>query len=129
MTTELIMLALAIVLGLVQIILAANSSTKERGLDWNIGPRDDVLAPLAGVAGRLDRALRNFLETFPLFAAAVLIAGLAGRHNWLTACGAVLYVAGRIAYVPLYAYGIRIARTAAWGIATLGIVLVLIGLI
>ncbi|WP_156795501.1 hypothetical protein [Bradyrhizobium icense] len=29
---------------------------------------------MTGLAGRLDFALRNFIETFPLFAAAVLIA-------------------------------------------------------
>ena len=89
MTTELTMLALSIVLGLVQIMIAANASTRQRGADWNVGSRDEVLPPLAGTAGRLDRALRNFLETFPLFAAAVLIAALAGRHNWMTEWGAV----------------------------------------
>jgi len=30
---------------------------------------------------RLERALRNFAETFPLFAAAVLVAGIANRHS------------------------------------------------
>lgn len=129
MTIELIMLALAIVLGLVQITLAAQASTRARGTDWNLGPRDEVLPPLAGVAGRLDRALRNFLETFPLFAAAVLIAAVAGRHNWLTQCGAVLYLAARVAYIPLYVYGVRVARSAVWTLSALGIVLVLIGLI
>jgi uncharacterized MAPEG superfamily protein len=129
MTTELTMLALAVVLGLVQIIIAAQASTRARGTDWNLGPRDEALPQLTGTAGRLDRALKNFLETFPLFAAAVLIASLAGRHTWLTQSGAILYVAARVAYVPLYAYGVRIARSAAWSIATLGIILILVGLI
>ena len=129
MTIELTMLALSIVLGLVQIMIAANASTRQRGADWNVGARDEVLPPLAGTAGRLDRALRNFLETFPLFAAAVLIAALAGRHNWMTEWGAVLYFAARVAYVPLYAYGVRIVRSVAWGVATLGIILILVGLI
>ena len=83
----------------------------------------------SGTAGRLDRALGNFLETFPLFAAAVLIAALAGRHNWMTEWGAVLYFAARVAYVPLYAFGVRIVRSLAWCVATLGIILILIGLI
>ena len=107
MTTELTMLALSIVLGLVQITIAAQASTRQRGANWNVGPRDEALPPLAGTAGRLDRAMRNFLETFPLFAAAVLIATLAGRHNWMTEWGAVLYFVARVAYVPLYAYGAR----------------------
>jgi uncharacterized MAPEG superfamily protein len=41
----------------------------------------------------------------------------------------VLYFAGRLVYVPLYAWGIRVARTLAWGAAMLGIALVLLGLI
>ena len=129
MTTELTMLALSIVLGLVQIMIAANASTRQRGADWNVGARDEVLPPLGGTAGRLDRAMRNFLETFPLFAAAVLIAALAGRHNWMTEWGAVLYFAARLAYVPLYAFGVRIVRSLAWCVATLGISLILTGLI
>ena len=129
MTTELTMLALSIVLGLVQITIAANASTRQRGADWNVGPRDEVLPPPSGTAGRLDRALSNVLETFPLFAAAVLIAALAGRHNWMTEWGAVLYFAARLAYVPLYAFGVRIVRSLAWCVATLGIILILIGLI
>ena len=129
MTTELTMLALSIALGLVQITIAAQASTRQRGANWNVGPRDEALPPLAGTAGRLDRAMRNFLETFPLFAAAVLIAALAGRHNWMTEWGAILYFAARVAYVPLYAYGVRIVRSLAWSIATLGIILILVGLI
>ena len=59
----------------------------------------------------------------------MLIAALAGRHNWMTEWGAVLYFAARVAYVPLYAYGVRVVRSAAWGVATVGIILILVGLI
>ena len=73
--------------------------------------------------------MRNFLETFPLFAAAVLIAALAGRHNWMTEWGAVLYFVARVAYLSLYAFGVRVVRSLAWCVATLGIILILTGLI
>jgi uncharacterized MAPEG superfamily protein len=46
--------------------------------------------PLRGVAGRPDRALGNFLETSPLFAAVVLAAHVTGTHNALTEWGARL---------------------------------------
>ena len=65
MTIELTML----VLGLVQIVIAAQAKSRQTGLQWTAGPRDEPM-PLTGVAGRLDRALSNFLETFPLFVAA-----------------------------------------------------------
>ena len=72
--------------------------------------------------------MRNFLETFPLFAAAVLIAALARRHNWMTEWGAVLYFVARVAYLSLYAFGVRVVRSLAWCVATLGIILILTGL-
>jgi uncharacterized MAPEG superfamily protein len=129
MTIELRMLALSVVLGLVQIFIAASYSSTQRGLEWNTGPRDQPMPPLTGLGGRLDRALHNFLETFPLFAAAVLIAHVANRHSALTIWGAQLYFWGRLIYVPLYAFGVSFVRTAVWAITTLGIVLILLALL
>ena len=129
MTTELTMLALAVVLGLVQIVLAAQAKTRQNGFQWTAGPRDEPRPPLTGVAGRLERALSNFLETFPLFVAAVLVAHAAGRHDGMTVWGAQLYFWARVAYVPLYAFGITLVRTLAWAVATLGIILILLSLL
>jgi uncharacterized MAPEG superfamily protein len=129
MTIEMEMLALSIVLGLVHIILNASTATKAYGLDWNTSARDTPMPPLVGVGGRLQRALHNFIETFAFFAAAVLAADALNRHNALTHIGVQLYFWGRVAYLPLYAYGVPKARSAAWGVATLGIVLILIALI
>jgi uncharacterized MAPEG superfamily protein len=129
MTTELAMLAFSVVLGFVYIVLSASYATQERGLEWNAGARDAPMPALTGVAGRLDRALRNFFETFPLFAAAILIAHVANRHSTMTVLGAHLYFWGRLAYLPLYAMGIAYIRTLAWAVATLGIVLILIALL
>jgi uncharacterized MAPEG superfamily protein len=71
MTIELKMLALSIVLGLVRIVLSAQSKNLQHGYRWAAGPRDVPRPQLTGIAGRLERALANLLETFPLFAAAV----------------------------------------------------------
>ena len=92
------------------------------------------MPPLKSVAGRLERALRNFAETFPLFAAAVLVAGIANRHSWMTVYwmtvyGSELYFIARVAYVPLYAFGVRLVRSFVWNAATMGIVLILIALL
>ena len=84
---------------------------------------------LTGLAGRLHRALRNFIETFPLFAAAVLTAHVAGTHSWMTEWGAQLYFGARLIYVALYAAGVFLARSLVWNAATLGIVLILFALI
>ena len=128
MTIELTMLAFAIVLGLVQLVLAAQVKNRQLGYIWAAGPRDEPRPPVAGIPGRLDRALANFLETFPFFAAAVLIAHAAGRHDWMTEWGSVLYLAARVVYVPLYAFGVFLVRSLVWNVGTLGIVLILLSL-
>ena len=92
-------------------------------------PRDEKLEPLRGVAGRLDRALRNFSETFPLFVAVILVAQLTDTHDALTEWGARLYFWGRAFYVPLYAAGIPLLRSLVWNVATIGIALVVVALV
>lgn len=129
MTVELSYLAASIVLVFVQLMLPAKISTHERGTTWNTGPRDAPVPPLQGVGGRLERAYRNVMETFPLFAAAVLMAHVAGVHSWLTVAGASLYFWGRVVYVPLYALGIPYARSLVWVVATSGIFLILLALV
>lgn len=129
MTFELTMLAFAIVLGFVHVTIEASCATAQYGTDWNVGPRDAPQPPLHGIAGRLQRAWWNFLETFPLFAAAVLIAHVANRHSALTVWGSGLYLGARIAYLPLYAAGIPFIRSVAWTVAAAGIVLILIALL
>jgi uncharacterized MAPEG superfamily protein len=129
LTIELWLLLVSIVLGFVHVVSQAQSMTAQRGLPYNAGPRDEIVPPLTGVAGRLERALRNFLESFAFFAAAVLMAQSANIHNGLTIWGAWLYVAGRAAYLPLYAFGVPYIRSLAWALATVGIFLVLAGIV
>jgi len=126
---ELKMLIWAVVLGLLQIGLAASLSTLQRGLKWNAGPRDNVPEPLTGVAGRVDRALHNFVETFPFFAAAVLAILFTQNTTPDTAMGAQIYFWSRVAYVPVYAAGIPYLRTLIWAASLTGIVMVLMPLL
>lgn len=122
---ELQLLAAAVAVGLVQMlwgVLAAN--VQRADLNWGLGPRDEP-RPLTGVAARLDRAFRNFLETFPLFAAVVVVAYLAGKLGTLTLWGSGLYVAARAVYVPLYALGVPTLRSIVWGVSLVGILMVL----
>ena len=124
------MLALGVVLGLVQIVAASHAASFQRGYRWTSGPRDEPTPPLRGVAGRLDRALRNFLETFPLFAAVVLVAHVSETHNALTEWGSRLYLWGRVAYVPLYAaVGVPLVRSLVWDVATFDIMLFVVALL
>lgn len=125
---EMTMLAIAIVLGLLQLFVAARIGNAQRGINWNVGARDQPSPPVSAVVGRLDRAFANFMETFPFFAAAVLMANATNRFGIMTLIGSQIYVLGRIVYVPLYAFGVPGIRTLVWLIATLGMLLVVAAL-
>jgi uncharacterized MAPEG superfamily protein len=128
MSTELEVLAWTVVLGLVQVVLAAVFVVRERGLPWAMSARDDPGRPVGETASRLQRVQANFMETFPFFAAVVLIADAIDVHTTMTAVGAHLYLWARVAYIPLYAIGVPMARTIAWAASILGIVLILLAI-
>lgn len=128
MAIELKILAWCICLGLVSVLIAAALGTSQRGLAWNVGNREGEAKPLTGAAGRAARASWNFLETFPFFAAAVLVVVLAKGSSPHTALGAQLYFWGRLAYLPLYIVGIPYVRTAAWAVSLVGLLMVLAAL-
>jgi uncharacterized MAPEG superfamily protein len=115
-------------LGLVHIVLASHSASLQRGYRWTAGPRDEPLPPLGGVAGRLARANANFLETFPFFAAAVLAVLATGTHSPWSKWGVILYIGGRIAYLPLYAFGVFLVRSVAWNVSVAGIAAIYVAL-
>lgn len=128
MAFELQMLAAAVVLGVVHLLWAAAAAQPQRGLRWNVGSRDTPVV-LTGMAGRLERAFANFRETFPFFAAAVLVAYLGGRLGTLTTWGAVLYVGARAVYILLYAFGVPVFRSLVWLVSLIGIGMILAALV
>ncbi|MEO8460303.1 MAG: MAPEG family protein [Dokdonella sp.] len=128
MSIEMQMLAWTIVLVVIQIVIAATLSVSQRGLGWAAGPRDGTPLQLTGIAGRMERALRNMLETFPLFAAAVLAVIAIQHTNAHTALGAQLYFWARLAYVPAYAVTLPYVRTLVWAVSLVGLIMVVSGL-
>ncbi len=128
MTPEFILLAGALVLALVQIMAAGAARTAELGAKWNAGPRDGEAPPPGKLAGRLMRAQANLFETLPLFAAAVIMAHVAGKDGLVTAVGAHLYVLGRVVYLGLYALGIPYLRSLVWLASTGGLVAIIVAL-
>ncbi len=96
MSIELKMLCFSILLGFVELIAASQMATQERGIAWNLSSREEKLPDLTGAAGRMDRAFKNFMQTFPFFAAAVFLVHVAGRASWISVDGAVLYFSSRV---------------------------------
>ena len=126
MSFELAMLAASCVLCLVQIIVSSHAASLQRGYRWTASSRDAEVPPVTGVAGRLERALRNFLETFPVFVAAVFLVHVLGRESALSEWGAGLYFLARLVYLVLYAAGVPLLRSLVWNVAFVGIVLLLL---
>lgn len=128
MAIEIQILAWGILLGVAQLFLAAALMTRQRGLQWNASARDGDPPPLTGLAARADRAFRNFLETFPFFAAAAVAVVATGSGDAGTAFGAQLWFWARVLYVPLYLAGIPYVRSLVWAAALLGMLRVVWGL-
>jgi uncharacterized MAPEG superfamily protein len=126
MTIEIAMLFWASVLGLVQVCVFGLAYVRQEGLSAT-GMLDEP-RPAIGFAGRMERALRNFLETFPIFAAVVLAVYATERTNIWSEIGAQIYFWARLGYLPAYAAGLLWVRTLIWLIALSGIVLCMVPL-
>ena len=122
---ELHCLAWACLLGLAHIFIAGNARSKELGVKWNMGARDEKVKNLSPLTQRLLRAQSNFFETFPLFASAVLIVAVSHSYSVYSYWGSLIYLLTRIIYLPLYALGIPVVRTITWLLSIAGILLVL----
>ena len=121
---ELKMLAFAAILALVQIYLAAMPRMLSSGTDWAAGARDAPPAPVPVWAQRADRAARNMLETFPIFAALAVGVVAAGVSDGVSAMGSVIYLVARVLYVPAYIFPIYMVRSLIYFAAIIGILMV-----
>jgi uncharacterized MAPEG superfamily protein len=122
---EIQMLCWAVVLGLVQLMIATSLATKDQGLAYNLSPRD-MTSPVSVLTGRMQRAFGNFRETFVYFAVAVLVVTVLDKSSATSALGAQIYVGARLIYVPLYGAGIKGLRTLTWVVSMVGLVMVLL---
>jgi uncharacterized MAPEG superfamily protein len=125
MRTELTILAWGCVLALVHIFAAVRVKTRQYGTDWNMGARDEALPPPEPLVGRLARAQANFFETFPVAAAAILIAVIADETDQWTTIGAIIWLGARLVYLPVYALGIPKIRTLIFLVSIVGILMIL----
>ena len=124
-SVELQVLFCAILLGIVQLLLATLASVGGRGLPWGVGPRDEGWPAIGKYGARLERAYKNFLETFPFFLGAVLLAHALGKSTPSSVLGAQIYIWARVLYVPAYVIAIPFTRTLIWTASLIGILMVL----
>lgn len=129
MTQELWVAVWAGVVGLITLLAAPVAAFSTPGYArWNAGPRDTPFE-LPPLAGRLERAFANFMETYVFFCIIAICLNFAFRSDVVSVWGAHIYLVGRIAYVPLYAMGIRGVRSIAWAFSLLGLLMCLYTLV
>lgn len=125
MTIELTVLAWGAILGLVHIFAAGHVKTRQYGAKWNMGARDEALSDPEPIVGRMMRAQANYFETFPIVVAAIAIISIAGLESPLTTAGALLWLAARVIYLPLYALGVPVLRSIVFLTSLAGILMLL----
>jgi uncharacterized MAPEG superfamily protein len=123
MTPELIYLVWSAVLTFVLMLIAVSGATLQVGLPTLAGNREGM-PEMTNWAGRAERAHSNMLESLVLFAILVLVAQAAGVRNAMTLLGAQLFFWGRVGHAVLYIAGIPWARTAAWVVSVVGLILI-----
>jgi len=125
MPQELTILGAAAVLLLAHIMIAINVKTRQYGVAWNTGARDEVLPPLNPIAARLERARDNYMETLPIAVIGLLGVVIAGKASDVTAIAGWVWLGARAVYLPLYWAGIPKVRTLVWLVATVALLVVL----
>ena len=94
-----------------------------QGVPWGLGPRDDA-PDLSTLQKRAARTVANNSEALLMFTPLVLIAHIAQISTDLTIMGALLFLAARALYVPIYLLGIPVVRTLVWTVGLAGLVLI-----
>ena len=79
--------------------------------------------------GRSRRAHANMVENLAAFASLVLIAHVAGVANEMTALGAALFFWGKLVHTAVFILGIPYARTLAFFVAWIGMLVIFLQLI
>lgn len=123
MSTELSWLSAAAALFFIYILgetVAGNRQYKPKEL---LGPRDG-LAPYSPALGRAKRATANMIEAMCMFVPLVLIVELSGRSNQWTELGCVLFFFARLAFAPLYWFGVPVLRTLAFFVGAAGTIMI-----
>ena len=123
MRPELNLLVWAVVLTVVQMLVAAQGAMNQVGFMRLVGNREGM-PEITGWGGRAARAHRNMLENLVLFASLVLVAVVAGKTNDMTLLGAQIFFWARLAYAVIFVAGIIWVRTAAWLVSMAGLIVI-----
>lgn len=119
-------IVLAIVFYIAQIVVQALVSVPQYGVGPLVGARDNMAEPHP-MLGRIKRANQNMVEALVMF---MPLALLALHTNTVGATlGAAVFFYARLAFFPLYVFGVPWLRTIVWGIGIAGLVMMILKLL
>lgn len=113
MTTPFWCLLIVILMPYVMAGMGGYFKTRQFGSVDNNNPRQQSAA-LEGAGARAVAAQQNSWEALPVFAAAVIVAHLAGADPGLSAVAAGIFVAARVVYLVFYLSDIATARSLSF---------------
>lgn len=122
---ELTILGLAALLAAAQLITLSIIANLNVSQKWLAGPRDKPY-DMPAIVGRMMRAQTNTFEALAMFTPAAVVVALTGASSAFTGTCAALFLVARLAYVPLYAFGIPYLRSLVWFVGFLATVLMLL---
>ena len=128
MTPELTYLTYAVILLIAHMIIQATLSDLSKGIGWALGPQDEPRDQNV-IAGRVQRALTNYVYNLPAFIALALMLQVTDLGTDTTATGAALWFWARVVYIPAYASGLLLARSVVWFTSIGGLVLMILPLL
>ena len=126
MSVELTLLIWSAVLAAAYLLVQSTIYRLDYGILHAATPRDHEREP-GKWAGRGNRALRNFLETYGVFIALAAATELSGRSDSLTQWGAQIWFWSRWVYLPAYFIDVSFLRSAVWLVSALGLGLLFVG--
>jgi uncharacterized MAPEG superfamily protein len=118
MTTPFVCVLIAYLLVYVPKLPLSVAMARQPGGYDNKDPRAQQ-AKLEGMGARARGAHYNGLEAFPAFAAAVLVAHVAGAADHRASILAISFVVARSLYIAAYLADLDYLRSAIWGIGFL----------
>lgn len=128
MTTALTLLLWSVALYAVYLFTQIGLAHSAYGLDHLFQPRD-VAPPPNLRAERAKRALANFLETFPVLIALLVVAHFAAPGDGVVFWAGLVWFAARLVYLPLYIFGIVVVRSLVWIVSLLALIAIFLGIL
>ncbi len=130
MTQLLTLLVYTTVLTFVAILLGAFLRNREwtaEGMQAGLGNRDN-LPEATPLGGRAERAAANSVEALLLFVPLALVAHVAGK-DVEALLGAQIFFWARVAYLPIYLFGVIYLRSLVWMIGVVGLAMMVVALL